>query len=112
MATLHLRGGEAAEDRLPLLSNEGGEVDDFSVDVQVRFHGGKGNSSRSSGPATGDAGPRQGASFSADQAAPSRKKKHYSGSEMIVAVFVVAFDTKKGIIHVHSSFEGRAELCL
>ena len=106
MATLHLRGGEAAEDRLPLLSNEGGEVDDLSVDVEVRFHGGKGNSSRPSGPATGDAGPRrEGASFSADQAAPSRKKKHYSGSEMIVAVFVVAFDTKKGIVHVHMCTE-------
>ena len=26
----------------------------------------------------------------------SRKKKQYSGSEMVVAVFVVAFDTKKG----------------
>ena len=24
------------------------------------------------------------------------RKKHYSGSEMIVVVFVVAFDTKKG----------------
>ncbi len=25
-----------------------------------------------------------------------KRRKHYSGSEMIVAVFVVAFDTKKG----------------
>ncbi len=25
------------------------------------------------------------------------RQKHYSGSEMIVAVFVVAFDTKKGV---------------
>ena len=24
------------------------------------------------------------------------RKKHYSGNEMIVAIFVVAFDTKKG----------------
>ena len=25
-----------------------------------------------------------------------RRRKHFSGNEMIVAVFVVAFDTKKG----------------
>ena len=25
-----------------------------------------------------------------------KRRKHYSGSEMVVAVFVVAFDTKKG----------------
>lgn len=30
------------------------------------------------------------------EASNSRKKKQYTGSEMIVAVFVVAFDTKKG----------------
>lgn len=30
------------------------------------------------------------------EASSSRKRKQYSGSEMIVAVFVVAFDTKKG----------------
>lgn len=29
-------------------------------------------------------------------AAPRKKRQQYSGSEMIVAVFVVAFDTKKG----------------
>lgn len=28
--------------------------------------------------------------------APPKRKKHYSGNEMIVAVFVVAFHTKKG----------------
>lgn len=99
MATLHLRG-EEAEDRLPLLSNEEGALDDFSVDVQVRFHGGKSSGPRSSEPgvaaAAEDGGYRHGGSVSADNAAPSRKKKHYSGSEMIVAVFVVAFDTKKG----------------
>ncbi len=27
---------------------------------------------------------------------PRKKNQHYSGSEMMVAVFVVAFDTKKG----------------
>ena len=31
-----------------------------------------------------------------DQVSKTRKKKQYSGSEMMVAVFVVAFDTKKG----------------
>ena len=31
-----------------------------------------------------------------------RRKKHYSGNEMIVAVFVVAFDTKKGDYRVTS----------
>lgn len=33
-------------------------------------------------------------------AAGKRKKKQFSGSEMIVAVFVVAFDTKKGVLNV------------
>ena len=97
MATLHSTRGES-DDRLPLLSNEEDALEDIAEDIRVEFHQ---TSRRINGPRSVDdataRSSRGGASFSADNAAPSkRRKKHYSGSEMIVAVFVVAFDTKKG----------------
>ena len=97
MATLHLSRGEA-DDRLPLLSNEEGVLEDNEEDIEVEFRHGKSDGPRSLLEVSNSTGVmRHGASFSADRAAPSsRKRKHYSGSEMIVAVFVVAFDTKKG----------------
>ena len=97
MATLHSSRG-VAEDRLPLLTNQEDVLEDDAIEIE--FHGSKKRGSRSS-DALGNSGlgDRHGVSFSSvsGSAAPSRRKKHYSGSEMIVAVFVVAFDIKKGL---------------
>ena len=77
------------ETRIPLLAStdENGEteeplIDDVEVEYALRTP------------------PRDGLSGSSPQGTSDGgrkvRKKHYSGSEMIVAVFVVAFDTKKG----------------
>ena len=88
MATLHSsRGG--SDDRLPLLANEEDGLEELAIDVE--FKGSRAD------------GVRHGVSFSnapSANAVASRRKKHYSGSEMIVAVFVVAFDTKKGLFQL------------
>ena len=97
MATLHSSRGEA-DDRLPLLSNEEGALEDDEESIEVEFRHGKSDGPRGLQVTNSTSVTRHGASLSADRAVPSsRKKKHYSGSEMIVAVFVVAFDTKKGV---------------
>lgn len=86
------------ETRIPLLSNtdENGVsesleplVEDFEVEYALRTpprelaHPTTENKSR-------------GTSDNGVGTSTSRRRKHYSGNEMIVAVFVVAFDTKKG----------------
>lgn len=98
MATVH-------EDRLPLLTNQEDVLEDDAIEIE--FHGSKKRASRSAdalsnsgyGATNRERNSRHGVSFSSaiSSAAPSRRKKHYSGSEMMVAVFVVAFDTKKGL---------------
>lgn len=101
MATLHPSNG-LADDRLPLLTNEEGVLEEDEIEIE--FHGTKQKSSLSGDDALGvsdggdrEKGSRRGFCFKASASgAPFRRKKHYSGSEMIVAVFVVAFDTKKG----------------
>ena len=102
MATLHSSRG-VAEDRLPLLTNQEDVLEDDAIEIE--FHGSKKRGSRSSdalgnsGLGDRERGSHHGVSFSSasGSAAPFRRKKHYSGSEMIVAVFVVAFDIKKGL---------------
>ena len=107
MATLHSSRG-LAEDRLPLLTNQEDTLEDDAIEVEfhgsgLKKRGGRstdallGNSSSSSDQ---DKSLHHGVSFSSasGSTAPSRRKKHYSGSEMIVAVFVVAFDIKKGLL--------------
>ena len=104
MATLHSSRG-VAEDRLPLLTNQEDVLEDDAIEIE--FHGSKQRGSRSTdalgsygyGATDRERSSRHGVSLSSasGSAAPSRRKKHYSGSEMIVAVFVVAFDTKKGL---------------
>ena len=103
MATLHSSRG-VAEDRLPLLTNQEDVLEDDAIEIE--FHGSKKRGSRSvadalggSGASAGERGSRHGGSFLGVSAVPSRRKKHYSGSEMIVAVFVVAFDAKKGLCY-------------
>ena len=106
MATLHSPRG-VAEDRLPLLTNQEDVVEDDDIEIEFHGSGKKGGARSTDSHGSGSAGllggrergSRHGVSFSSasgSAAAPSRRKKHYSGSEMIVAVFVVAFDIKKG----------------
>ena len=108
MATLHSSRG-LAEDRLPLLTNQEDALEDDAIEVEFHGSGLKKRGGRSTDDLLGnsssgsssdrDKSSRHGVSFSSatsGPAAPSRRKKHYSGSEMIVAVFVVAFDIKKG----------------
>jgi hypothetical protein len=84
--------------RVPLLASR--DSDEFGEDLEVHFplQTGKyrlretGRDAPPQGPANNGGVRRTGS-----EASSSRKKKQqYSGSEMIVAVFVVAFDTKKG----------------
>ena len=103
MATLHSSRG-LAEDRLPLLTNQEDALEDDAIEVEFHGSGIKKRGGYSTDALLGnsssdrDKSSRHGVSFSSatEPAAPSRRKKHYSGSEMIVAVFVVAFDIKKG----------------
>ena len=109
MATLHSSRG-LAEDRLPLLANQEDALEDDAIEVEFHGSGLKKRGGRSTDALLGnsssgsssdrDKSSRHGVSFSSASgpAAPSRRKKHYSGSEMIVAVFVVAFDIKKGLL--------------
>ena len=78
---------DLSEDRIPLLSRPEGEEDggDDLRDLQIEFE--KEYPLRTP---PRDAGVQS-------QAQPRGRLKHYSGNEMIVAVFVVAFDTKKGM---------------
>ena len=123
MATLH-SSREVAEDRLPLLTNQEDALEDDAIEIEFHGSGKKrgarsttdvlgSNSSSSSSGLLGDGGERSsrhGVSLSSasGSGAPSRRKKHYSGSEMIVAVFVVTFDIKKGW---YVCF-GRSDACL
>jgi hypothetical protein len=109
MATLHSSRG-VAEDRLPLLTNQEDALEDDAIEIEFHGSGMKKRGGRSTDAILGsgsnssdrEKGSRHGVSFSSGSgsgaaAAPSRRNKHYSGSEMIVAVFVVAFDIKKGL---------------
>lgn len=100
------------EVRVPLLaSRDSTLLDDFQDDLEIRYplQGAKREVYRPHRAGDGDKDSqllslhlgnntgglrRVGSELAA--ASGSRKKKQYSGSEMIVAVFVVAFDTKKG----------------
>ena len=87
------------EERVPLLSDEELPEDELG-DIQISFQ-----RPGSSDPALG-AGlslPPSSAEFASLSTGaldghedPGRKKKHYSGNEMIVAVFVVQFDIRRG----------------
>ena len=96
--------------RVPLLtSRDSAMLDELEDDVGVRYPlqgagkdvyrpgraGRAGKDSYLQGTAN-NGGLRRVESELATASGARRKKKQYSGSEMIVAVFVVAFDTKKG----------------
>lgn len=93
--------------RVPLLtSRDSAMLDELEDDVGVRYPlQGAGKGVYRSGRAGKDSyfqgtanngGMRRIGSEQATALGARRKKKQYSGSEMIVVVFVVAFDTKKG----------------
>lgn len=88
-----LLGGE---DELETVDEEelGGED---GVEVGYRIFDDEGNSvedRKIGNNGLGKSGARKGAMLT--QQGEQTRKKQFSGSEMIVAVFVVAFDTKKG----------------
>lgn len=96
------------EVRVPLLaSRDSTLLDDFQDDLEINYpqqgakrgvhrsHKAEDRDSQLLSLGTNNGGLRRVGSEQA-AASGSRKKKQYSGSEMIVAVFVVAFDTKKG----------------
>ena len=106
------------EARIPLLKAQeslGEDLDELKDEFDVNYHLQQSTSNR--GPYTGlgqtenstlvmlgegeegESGgsrPIRRAGSEMGAIARSRKKQQYSGSEMIVAIFVVAFDTKKG----------------
>ena len=88
------------EERVPLLSDEELPEEDLG-DVQVSFQQLTERGERAP-PSTGEYAPRStpGAAAAGSAAGQlgeaGRKRKHYSGNEMIVAVFVVQFDIRKG----------------
>ena len=95
------------EERVPLLRDEeaGGARDDDLDDIQVSFHQQQGNSERARAPRA--ALPFDGGSLPSGELSGlagveeeietrTGRRKHYSGNEMIVAVFVVQFDIRRG----------------
>ena len=91
------------EERVPLLSDgeeeeELGE-DDLS-DIQVLFQHHRDAERAPQAAQTVETGGHPSADLAVateeDATAGTRKRKHYSGNEMIVAVFVVQFDIRKG----------------
>ncbi len=105
------------EARVPLLASQNSEQDELDelkddFDVHYTVKGGKRSQlqgwagpdqsaaevGRNSHLSRGEGGGRGLRRVGSEQSAVSRprRKQQYTGSEMIVAVFVVAFDTKKG----------------
>ena len=98
------------EERVPLLSDEELPEDDLGgIDVLYRHQ----SDARRAPQALDDESSRPSADYAAlssheEDSEPrgegKRKRKHYSGNEMIVAVFVVQFDIRKGI-YIHVAIE-------
>lgn len=91
------------EERVPLLSDGEQELpEDDLDDIQVSFQQPKASEhahqsppdQESSSPAAGFAAP------TGDEEANAQRKKHYSGNEMIVSIFVVQFDIRKGDFYI------------
>lgn len=85
------------EERVPLLSDGEQELpdDDDLSDLQVSFKQQRAME-RAPQAQTNDIGhPSAGLAAPAEEASV-KKRKHYSGNEMIVAVFVVQFDIRRG----------------
>ena len=83
------------EERVPLLTDEEEPAEDDLSDIQVAFkqkHSGYASQAQGDGPAP----LRNESSSHAPSGESRRKRKHFSGNEMIVAVFVVQFDIRKG----------------
>ena len=94
------------EERVPLLSDGEQELpEDDLDDIQVSFQQPKASEhahqsptdQETSSPAAGFAAP------TGDEEANVQRKKHYSGNEMIVSIFVVQFDIRKGDFHISST---------
>lgn len=84
------------EERVPLLTDEEEEpAEDDLSDIQVAFK--QRHSAYASQARGGGAAPlRNESSGHAPSGESRRRRKHFSGNEMIVAVFVVQFDIRKG----------------
>ena len=87
---------ETQEDRVPLLPETESGVVDSDLDVVVKKYPLR-------TPPRDAVVSLQSSDGVADSSNPQpladgkkKRKKHYSGNEMIVAVFVTAFDTKRG----------------
>ena len=91
--------GFRSEERVPLLLEREASLteglDRLQSDIEVEYHVQR-NDGQKAFRRGGADGARQGSSFLSAVDITRRKKKHFTGNEMIVAVFVVAFDTKKG----------------
>ena len=89
------------EERVPLLSDGEQELleEDLS-DIHVAFQQRRDLERGPQAAQAAESGGRPSADLAApteeDATAGTRKRKHYSGNEMIVAVFVVQFDIRKG----------------
>lgn len=102
------------EARVPLLASQDSEYGELDDEFDVKFAGKNGQprsrpgatepalgrnshlSGAGNGTGGGGKGLWRGESEQSVLTRPKKKKEQYSGSEMMVAVFVVAFDTKKG----------------
>lgn len=94
------------EERVPLLSDEEAVSRDEDLEeIQVSFRQQQGNSERAHAPRAAlpfDGANLPSAELSGLAAAEEEtetgtgRRKHYSGNEMIVAVFVVQFDIRRG----------------
>ena len=94
------------EERVPLLSDgeEQELVEDDLSDIQVSFQRQRDAERAPQVAHTAESSGHPSAEPTEEDAtAGTRKRKHYSGNEMIVAVFVVQFDIRKGTAITWSS---------
>lgn len=92
------------EERVPLLSDGEQELpEDNLEDIQVSFQQSKAseNAHQSQTDQESRSLAAGSASLTEDEKANVHRRKHYSGNEMIVSIFVVQFDIRKGEICNH-----------
>lgn len=94
------------EEQVPLLSDgEQEPAEDDLDDIHVSFQQPKASEHAHQSPTDQESSSPAAvsAALTVDEEAIVQRKKHYSGNEMIVSIFVVQFDIRKGELQIYSA---------